>query len=100
MMVPHYSTKQFNFDNTTRVFSVDAAELTRGQKPLFGRVFNDSADEGLILVSHVTGAPMVFYVHEEHRNADGDVTHWTLYMAPESKRQYPTVRATITIWND
>lgn len=102
MMVPQYSTKQFNYDPTTKVFSADASDLQRGDVTvdLFGRVFNDSADEGLILVSHVTGAPLVFYVEETHRNADGDVTHWELNMAPESKRQNPGIRVQIKIWND
>lgn len=101
-MIPRYSTKQFTFDATTGEFLAEASELTGGDvaRPLFGQVFSDSADEGLILVSAKTGHPIVFYVSMTKRNADNDVLWWSLSMAPESKRQNPSVCVTVKIFND
>lgn len=66
------SIRQFDYDRATRTFTAEVSE-TRG----FGRVWLDSADEGLTIVG-ATGAEVVFVITSEDRDADGDVTRWTL----------------------
>lgn len=82
-------------------YSVDASEATRGrQQPLFGNAYNDSADEGLVLISHKTGDSLKMVVDREHRNRDNDVTHWELKSCPHDMRRLKlTEPIHLTIWN-
>lgn len=68
------STRQLDYDPSTREW-VGEISSTHG----FGRVWNDSCDEGLTLV---TGGPfgleVVFVVCHTERDIDGDVAYWIL----------------------
>jgi hypothetical protein len=44
---------------------------------VIGRLYDDSADAGFVMVSEKTGAEVVFLVDGEHRDHEGDITHWT-----------------------
>lgn len=67
------SSRQFHYDATTRTFVGEISE-THG----FGRVWADSCDEGLTIVSARTGNRRVFVVDDEVRDAEGDTLYWTL----------------------
>lgn len=67
------STRQFTYIEATRTFSAEISS-TNG----LGRVYDDSADEGLTLVSSRTGAERTFVVTGVTRDADGDVMWWSL----------------------
>lgn len=64
--------RQFDYDAGTRIFTAEVSD-THG----FGRVWPDAADEGLTIVG-ATGRRVVFAVHDEERDADGDVQLWRL----------------------
>jgi hypothetical protein len=81
------STRQLAYDATRKLF-VGEISSTRG----FGRVYDDACDEGLTLVSHLTGAEVVFAVWDKKRDAEGDVLSWELRSVDG--------RYTMTLFND
>lgn len=66
------SIQQFRFDRAKATFTAEISS-TNG----LGRVFADACDEGLTVVG-ATGREVVFVVHEEHRDVERELTHWTL----------------------
>jgi hypothetical protein len=68
------TTRLFDYDPKTRTFSAEASDLRVG----FGRVWADSCDEGLTMVSATTGREVVFVVQDEVRDREGDTLYWTL----------------------
>ena len=86
------STRQFHYEAARTRFVGDISS-THG----FGRVYNDACDEGLTLVSARTGREVTFVVNREHRNADGDITHWELIPA-HYQRDVPPCH--ILLFND
>jgi hypothetical protein len=83
------STTQFTWDKASKTF-IGEISSTHG----FGRVYNDSADEGLTLVSQWTGREMVFVVEHTERDQDGDVQFWLLKPVDRS------LWATVKLFND
>jgi hypothetical protein len=67
------STRQVLYDAQRRLFVADISD-THG----FGRVYDDACDEGLTLVSHLTGKEVVFAVWNEARDGEGGVQYWLL----------------------
>jgi len=83
------SYKQFTYDAATATFSAEMSS-THG----FGRVYDDAADEGLTVIGR-TGLPVVFAVWADHRDAEGDLTHWDLRAVTPGSTNFR-----MTIWND
>lgn len=73
LSLPKTSTRQFSYDPVTVTFTTEISS-TNGMT----RVYDDAADIGLVLASSVTGNERTFVVSEEHRDSEGDTTHWTL----------------------
>lgn len=65
------SIRQFSFSKDTQTFSAEISS-TGG----LGRVYDDACDTGLTVIGE--GREVVFVVHEEHRDSEGDLTHWDL----------------------
>lgn len=87
------STECFTYDAATCTFTAEASSLPlRG----FGRVWDDSCDEGLTLVSHRTGDEVVF-VLEHVEVDDGDIRWWELRSVTGTRTDG---RWTVTIFND
>lgn len=87
LMSTQSSTRQFSYDAATSTFSAEVSS-TNG----LHRVYDDACDVGLTLVSSRTGREVVFVVTDEHRDGEGDVTHWTLRALGAPYR--------MTLWND
>ena len=66
------STSQFSFNKVRSAFIAEISD-TNG----LGRVYPDSCDEGLTVIGN-TGREVVFVVEDVSRDADGDLTSWTL----------------------
>jgi hypothetical protein len=69
----------------------------------FGRVWDDSCDLGLTIVGK-TGREVVFVIWADHRDAEGELTHWELRPAV-GQRPHPglidqLVGVTLTLFND
>lgn len=99
--IPRHSSKKFSYDSDTNSFTAWASELDVGMtKPMFGRIFPDACDEGLYIVSAITGDEAGFAVYRASRNIDDDITSWLLTPTDETKRKFPLLKnATVTIFN-
>lgn len=67
------SSSQLTYNAASKLFSAFASD-TNG----FGRVWNDSCDEGLTVVSSKTGKRVVFVVEDVAHDDEGDLTYWSL----------------------
>jgi len=83
------STAQLTWNPDAREY-VGEISSTHG----FGRVWIDSCDEGLTLVSKRTGEHATFVVCHTERDIDGDVAYWILEAADRS------VDVTVRLFND
>lgn len=98
-------TAAFTYNRADRTFTAEASDLgynrqTGQRQPVFGRVWQDSTDEGFGLVSTHTGRVVTFVVWEEHKDTEGDVTHWTLKSVTGDGRRLHDGRFTATVFND
>ena len=98
-----YNTIQFDYNPQSKTFVADASELTQGGRlnPMFGQIYSDACDQGLILVSQRTGAE-VRYVVSRTVMHDGDLLLWELVPADRIlRRKLVGAQDTkITIFND
>jgi len=77
----YWSTKEFHWDAKEKLFSVEISTLAgplRDRKPVFGQVYDDACDEGIVLVSHKTGREVVCAVEKVDTDSEGDVAGWNL----------------------
>lgn len=88
-----YRTSSFHFDRQSRLFTAEISDLRAVRSgAIFERVWNDSADEGLTLVSTRTGREVV-YVVTDVVSREGDLLYWDLVSVNDSQ---PAIR----IFND
>jgi hypothetical protein len=66
-----------------------------GRRAGFERIYDDACDIGLAVRSHHTGAVVLFAVHSERRNREGEIIGWDLVPV----NQAATTR-TMIIFND
>ena len=71
----------------------------------FGRVWNDSCDEGLTIVSTKTGRCVDYVMHNivysDNTGGDNEVVHYVFVPTPESLKMVPECRNTkLMIIND
>ena len=64
---------------------------------VFGQVYQDSCDEGLILVSHKTGLP-IRYAVSHIESSEGDIQWWDL--TPIRGQTKAAKDTSIRIYND
>jgi hypothetical protein len=88
------STIQFTYCPTEKTFTAEASDL--GRAFAFGRVWGDSCDEGLTLISHRTSREIVCVVEHVDTDTEGDIRFWRL--APVDAPA--GVIFTVTIFND
>lgn len=93
----HFSA-QFTYDHDTNTFTGWASEL--GSR-LFAPVYEDAADLGLTIVSGKTGSGATYYIAEEERDDDNDISLWKLMPTPETIRRLPLLKdTTVIVFND
>lgn len=87
--LPEHSTREFSWHLDTKTFAADASELRWpiGRAPL-GRVYDDAADEGFTLVSHVTGQKVAVALDKTETSEDysGGWSAMTFVPAERAKR--------------
>lgn len=67
----------------------------------FRQIYPDACDIGLVLVSQRTGQPAAFYVAEEHRTRDNEISHYSLKPIPEAVHKFPALaNLKIELFND
>jgi hypothetical protein len=94
------STKQFTFKDNE--FITEVSNLTRDSNP-FHRIYSDSCDEGLILISEKTGQSSTWYVsrYEYTNDEDYEFVAWHLLPTMQTVRKFPQLKnTTMVIFND
>lgn len=107
-MTPSFSTKRFAYDANSKMFLAEISQLEYSKEgyvnQVFGQVYQDSCDEGLILVSHKTGLQVRYAVsHIESSEpprapARGDIQWWDL--TPIRGQAKAAKDTSIRIYND
>jgi hypothetical protein len=87
------STVHFHYDIKRKEFTSEASSL--GSLFIMDRLFDDSCDMGIHLISKLTGTVETFFLACEHRDSDGDITHWTFCGLGRNIRDL-----VVTIFND
>lgn len=91
-------SQQFDYDHDTNTFTAWASEL--GSR-MFGQLFEDACDVGLTIVSGRTGSISSFYISEEQRDDDNDISAWYLKPTNETVKRFPLLKdATVVVFND
>lgn len=100
-MLSHQTTRDFSYNDAKKSFVSEASTLTRGGRcSLFHQIYQDSCDEGLILISDKTGAEVKFVV-DNTETREGDILCWKLVPLDEEVRKNPRLKGvTMTIFND
>ena len=80
------SSRYFSYKNLH--FTGEISEVPQA----LGRLYSDSCDVGFVMVSDVTGLEVAFYMIEEVKDSENDITHWDF----ESENG----KYTLTIFND
>ena len=81
-----YSTRQFHVNRNGKLLTAEASDL----RLRFDQIYPDSCDQGITLVSHVTGSTSKWAVtHVEIRNED--LEYWELQPTAESVRNTPAL---------
>ena len=86
----------------TKYLVADASDLgIRPGEDFIGQIWNDSADAGILIQSDMYPQPFSWYLLEEKKNADGDITSWDFLPTDESLRRCPEMRGwCVRIYND
>jgi len=93
---PVHSSRLFHYDKGDKTFSAEASSLGRNWK---GRIWNDAADEGFGIRSIRTDDLAAFTSMQEHKDGEGDITHWTFHVYNYSRDpKLNGVKA--IVWND
>lgn len=92
-----HSTSKFSCSKDAKRFSAEISSLGRN---VFGQIYTDACDQGIILVSEKTGAESKWAVEREVRLND-DLDGWVLVPTAETLRKIPSLRGyEVHIWND
>lgn len=93
-----FYSEAFSHDRETKVISAEASTLGLRK---FDQIYSDACDVGLLLYNSKNMNKTYWYLHEEFRNHEGELTHWELWPCPESVRKNPTMSGyKMLIWND
>ena len=100
-----FSTNKFHWCPMDGLFTQELSSL--GVKPhqnAFHQLYSDACDEGITLISHVTGKEANYFIDKVDRGLteDGWETYgWNLLPTPETIREQPRLKNTkILIIND
>lgn len=97
-----FNTKIFTYDVSKKCFVAEMSDLGRDYP--FVQIYNDACDEGLELVSEITGNVSKWFVNShEYTGIDDDreLVATVLKPTPESVRKYSALKeCTMIIFND
>lgn len=93
---PKHSTKQFSYNKETRTFVTEGSTIQHGNR-FMGQLYDDACDEGFTLVSHKTGAEVMYYYVDTVRDAEGEIIKWTFNEAVVRGLNYYT---RVDVYND
>jgi hypothetical protein len=89
---------KFLYDSGAMCMTADVSDL--GPNP-WEQVYPDACDAGFKVVSVRTGKEVTFVVHDEARDKEGDLTHWTLKAVRNRQPHDPILDLlTVVVYND
>lgn len=92
------TTKLFHYIKDKKTLVAEMSDFGGAQ---FHQVYPDSCDEGLTLVSHVTGKEVDYVVNHTEKDKEGEIQFWELIPTKPSIRRVPAAKGTkIKIFND
>jgi len=77
LVIPVHDSNKFSWDPKDQTFATEASTLVSRGQGFLGRIYDDACDIGFDIKSVRTGEKKLFYLAETHKDAEGDVTHWT-----------------------
>ena|SRR5271167_2373538 len=90
-----YPSSAFSFHKEDKTFTSEISDT----KGVLGRVWNDSADVGFAIRSAKTDNIVVFTLEKEHKDREGDITHWDFEVY--NPKNYPELKGLkATVFND
>ena len=101
-----FSAKQFTYDKKAKEFAAEVSELSAtgenlAQLCVFHQVYSDSCDQGITLVSHITGQESDWAVANETKDVEGETMLWVLEPTFPSLRKFPALSGhRVIIFND
>jgi hypothetical protein len=88
---------RFSFKDNT--FVAEASDLMGND--LMRQIYDDACDVGFAILSNKTRVIVVYYLSEEKRDTDGDITAWVYKPIPEHARKNLAIAKTqVVIFND
>ena len=84
-----YSTKKFTYSPSSKLFITEASMLASVGTKMFIQIYNDSCDEGLVLISAKTGQSSYWVVDNIENNTEGEIMCWSLIPTRDTLRKLP-----------
>ena len=101
----YFSSAWFTHDAEQLRFIAEVSDLIgRLHQPyiqaIFGRLYNDACDIGIVMISDKTGQEATFYLKDEVYN-DGELVEYILKPTNETLRKFPRLEGyEVVILND
>ena len=98
MSTNYLTTTKLTWNPATRTFSAEVSDFGHGFN--FDRVYADSCDLGVVVVSHKTGKAAKYAIEKIVKD-EGEVVSWELVPTRDAVRMNPTLRGTkVVLFND
>ena len=94
---PKYSTELFTYVKESRTFVCERSLLDNARGEMMGPLYDDACDEGFTLVSHKTGAEVMYYYVNKEYDDEGDIIKWIF---DEVEKQGKSHRTRVDVFND
>jgi hypothetical protein len=69
-------SNRFDYVSAWKTFIAEISELSHGGVDPLGQLYNDSCDQGFVMISSKTGSEVEFYLHETQRDGEGEIGAW------------------------
>lgn len=89
-----FSTSQFHWSPDSGLFSQELSSLNvKPTQSPFHQIYPDACDEGITLISEVTGKEATYYVDTIDKDgSDEDTYGWNLLPTPETIKKLPQLK--------
>lgn len=92
-----YSSKLFNYDSASRIFTAEASQLGPVGRSIFHQIYKDACDAGITIISDRTGAEADYYIWDREVDQEGGVLSWKLLPTWHTTKKHPGTMWTIVI---
>ncbi len=90
-----YPSTAFSYDKASKTFTSEISET----RDILKQLWKDSADVGFGIRSKKTNNPVLFTLHKEHKDREGDITHWEFHVY--NPKRFPELNGLkATVFND